>query len=335
MEKVVLKAEKRDVIGKQVKALRRAGKLPAVIYGRHTEPINVSLDAHTASLVLGKLTSSSLVTIDLDGKEYPALVREKQRDYIKNRLLHVDFLAVSLTESLRASVAVNFVGVSAAVKDFNAVLVTNLQSLEVECLPTDLPERIDVDISALARPGDGIRVRDVEVSDKVRLLNDPDTMVAVATFAKVEEEVAAVPGAEGVAPDRGRARTGCGTWQEGRRGRRRVILSSAGLLRLSIANSPILVGEFFIVCRASLEAFWSEVGHPLRLQTTSRSNTHFSEGLARYTIPTPSKNPRSFAPLRPRAIRHHRDDRRSGSASFPAFRTASGSTGLPATRAGS
>ena len=73
MEKVVLKAEKRDVIGKQVKAMRRAGKLPAVIYGRHTEPINVTLDSHHASLVLGKLTSSSLVTIDLDGNEYPAL----------------------------------------------------------------------------------------------------------------------------------------------------------------------------------------------------------------------------------------------------------------------
>jgi large subunit ribosomal protein L25 len=203
MEKVVLKAEKRDVIGKQVKAMRRAGKLPAVIYGRHTEPMNVSLDSHTASLVLGKLTSSSLVTIELDGHQYPALVREKQRDYIKNRLLHVDFLAVSLTESLHASVAVNIIGVSMAVKDFNAVLVKNLESLEVECLPTDLPERIDVDITALARPGDGIRVRDLKVSDKVRLLNDPDTMVVVATFAKVEEEVAAVPGAEGVTPVEG------------------------------------------------------------------------------------------------------------------------------------
>ena len=200
MEKVVLKAETREVIGKQVKAMRRAGKLPAVIYGRHTDPINISLDGHSASLILGRLTSSSLVTIDLGGKEYPTLVREKQRDYIKNRLLHVDFLAVSLTETLRAGVAVNLVGVSAAVKDFNAVLVTNLQSLEVECLPTDLPERIDIDISVLARPGDGIRVRDVKVSDKVRLLDDPDTMVAVATFAKVEEEGAAVPGAEGVAP---------------------------------------------------------------------------------------------------------------------------------------
>ena len=199
MEKVVLKATKRDVIGKQVKAMRRDGKLPAVIYGRRTEPISISLDAHSASLVLGRLTSSSLVTIELDGTEYPTLVREKQRDYIKNRLLHVDFMAVSLTEKITASVRLNFVGVSAAVKDFNAVLVHNIEEVEVECIPTDLPQQIEVDISLLARPGEGLRVKDLEVSDKVRILADPETMVAVATFAKVEEEVAEVPGAE-VAP---------------------------------------------------------------------------------------------------------------------------------------
>ena len=197
MEKVVLKAEKRDVVGKQVKALRRAGKLPAVIYGRHTEPINVNLEAYSAALVLSKVTSSSLVTIDVEGTQYPALVREKQRDYIKNRLLHVDFLAVSLDEKLRTSVSVHFIGVSAAVKDNGAVLVHNLEQLHVECLPTDLPERIDVDISILAKIGDGIRVKDVHVSDKVRLLDDLDTMVAVATMPKIEEE-APVAVAEGV-----------------------------------------------------------------------------------------------------------------------------------------
>jgi large subunit ribosomal protein L25 len=195
MEKVVLKATKRDVVGKQVKALRREGKLPAVIYGRHTDPVNVNLDAHTAAVALAKLTASSLVTIDVDGTEHLALVREKQRDYIKNKLLHVDFLAVSLTEKLRTKVAVNFIGISLAVKDFNAVLVRNLEELEVECLPADLPEHIDVDISAMKKPGEGIRVREVQVSDNVRLLADPDTMVAVATFAKVEEETAAVAGA--------------------------------------------------------------------------------------------------------------------------------------------
>lgn len=194
MEKVVIKATKRDVVGKGVGALRRSGKLPAVIYGRHTDPINISLDAHSASLALGRLTTSSIVTLDVDGTEYAVLVREKQRDYIRNSLLHVDFLAVSLTERIRATVGLNFVGLSLAVKDYNAVLVKNLEEFEVECLPSDLPESIDVDISGLNLPSDSIRVRDVPVSDKIRVLENPDVVVAVAAAAKVEE--IPVPGAE-------------------------------------------------------------------------------------------------------------------------------------------
>src|SRR5512143_4249930 len=151
MDKVVLKATKRDVTGKQVNAVRRSGRLPAVIYGRHTEPVNITLDTHTASLVLSKVGSSSLITIDVDGTEYPALVRERQRDYIKNRLTHVDFLAVSLTEKLRAEVRIELTGVSVAVKDFDAVLVTGLHTLTVECLPADLPELLMVDIGPLAK----------------------------------------------------------------------------------------------------------------------------------------------------------------------------------------
>jgi len=194
MEKVVIKATKRDVAGKQVNALRRSGKLPAVIYGKHTEPINISLDAHGASLALSKLTSSSIVTIDVEGTEYPTLVREKQRDFIKNRLLHVDFLAVSLTEKIRAYVALRFTGVSGAVKDYNAILVHNLEQFYVECLPTDLPEYIEVNISSLARPSDGLRVRDIPVAENIRVLEDDDVMVAVATASKIEE---ALPGAAG------------------------------------------------------------------------------------------------------------------------------------------
>lgn len=201
MEKVVLKAVKRDVTGKQVKALRREGQLPAVIYGRHLEPIAISLEAHAAGLVMSKLTSSSLVTIDLNGKEYPALVRERQRNYIKGNLTHIDFLAVDLTEKIRATVRLEFVGVSGAVKDYNGVLVKNIEKLEVECLPTDLPERIAVDIAALAQVGNSIRVRDLAVSGSIRILNDEDETIAVASAAKTEatETAAAAPGAEAVA----------------------------------------------------------------------------------------------------------------------------------------
>src|SRR5688500_15760746 len=137
MEKVVLKAEKRDITGKQVGALRRNGMLPAVIYGRHVEPIAIMLDAHKAGLTLAKLSSSSLVTIAVDGKEFPTLVREKQRNFIKGNLTHVDFLAVDLTENIRASIRIHFVGVSGAVKDYNAVLVHGLDLIDVVCLQID------------------------------------------------------------------------------------------------------------------------------------------------------------------------------------------------------
>ncbi len=200
MEKVVLKANKREVIGKQVKAVRRLGQLPAVIYGRHVDPISILLDSHDATLTLSKLTSSSLVTISLDGKEYPALVREKQRNYIKGNLLHVDFLAVDLKENIRAKVGIDIIGTSLAVKDLNAVLVHGLTQLEVECLPTDLPERFVVDISSLDKVGDGIHVRDIPIPDKVRVLDDPDEMIIVTTYAKEEEEEPVVA-AEGVVTD--------------------------------------------------------------------------------------------------------------------------------------
>lgn len=198
MEKVVLKATKRDVIGKQVKAMRREGKLPAVIYGRHLEPISIALEAHSAGLALAKVSASSLVTIDVEGKEYPALVRERQRDFIKGNLTHVDFLAVDMNEKLRTSVGLAFVGVSAAVKDYNGILVHNLERLEVECLPGDLPERINVDISMLKQIGDIIRVRDLAVSDKVRILADEDEPIAVVTITK-EEATPGAAGAEGAA----------------------------------------------------------------------------------------------------------------------------------------
>ena len=200
MEKVVIKATKRDVVGKQVRAIRRAGQLPAVIYGRHIEPVSILMDAHAAGGQLAKLTSSSLITLDVDGTEYPVLVREKQRNYIKGGLLHVDFLAVSLTEKLRASVRVEFTGLSLAVKDFGAVLVHVMEQLEVECLPADLPERIVVDISPLVHISDGIHVRDLVISDKVRILDDVDNMIVVASRPKVEEVVVAAVAAEEVAP---------------------------------------------------------------------------------------------------------------------------------------
>ncbi|MFH1524615.1 MAG: 50S ribosomal protein L25 [Chloroflexota bacterium] len=188
MEKVVLKATPRTTTGRHVRALRRTGQLPGVIYGHNVEPVIISFDAREATRLLGRLSSSSLVTIDVDGKEYPSLVREKQQNYIKRTLIHVDFQVVSLTEKVRANVGIVLTGNAPAAKDFEAMLINGLNELEVEAFPQDLPKNVEVDISSINEIGDGIHVRDIVLSDKVTIMNEPDEMIVLAT-APAKEEV--------------------------------------------------------------------------------------------------------------------------------------------------
>ncbi len=205
MEKVVIKATKRSITGKQVRALRRTGVLPAIMYGYNLEPVNISLNAHDATRILDHITASSLVTIDLDGKEYPTLVRERQRNPVKSVYVHIDFQVVSMTEKIRAKVGVQLTGLSPAVKDFSAILVTGYSELEVEAFPQDLPERIVVDVANILKIGDSIHVRDLVISDKVKILDNPSEMIVLATApkAEVEEVVEPVVGevVEGAEPE--------------------------------------------------------------------------------------------------------------------------------------
>jgi large subunit ribosomal protein L25 len=200
MEHMVLKATRRDVAGTKAGALRRQGKLPAVLYGHRIETTPILLDTFEGSQTLSYLTSSSLVTIDLDGKQFLAQVREKQRDYLKNRLLHVDFQILSLTEKMHAKVSIKLTGTAPAVKNLSAEIHTGLTALEVECIPEDMPERIVVDISGLAEIGDSFRVRDVVLSDKVKILADPEEVIAVAAVPRKEEISVEAPVTEEAAP---------------------------------------------------------------------------------------------------------------------------------------
>lgn len=197
MEKKVIKASKRSLIGKQVSTLRRQGQLPGVIYGRHIDPTPIIMDLRETSRILAGLSHSSLVNLDVDGEIHSALVREKQKNFIKNILLHVDFQAVSLTEKLRTSVTIVLEGTSPAVKDLNGFIVNGLTELDVECLPQFLPERITVDIGRLAKIGDGIYVRDLVLPEEITVLGSKDGMIAVVTLAGEEDE--AVPGEGGAA----------------------------------------------------------------------------------------------------------------------------------------
>jgi large subunit ribosomal protein L25 len=188
MEKIVLEATRRSIIGKQVNSLRRDGKIPAVMYGHNFEPTAITLDLHTTQIILGNVSSSHLITINLEGKEYATLIREKQRDFIKGTLRHIDFQVVSLKEKLRTSIHIELVGTSPAIRDFNGVVVNGLGQVEVEAFPQDLPDRITLDLSTLKEIGDGLFVKDIPLSNEVEILSDADEMIAIITAGAREEE---------------------------------------------------------------------------------------------------------------------------------------------------
>lgn len=191
MDRIVLQAKKRTKIGKQVSNLRRNGILPAVIYGKGVESIPIQMDFREASKTLQSVSASTLVTIDVEGQEYAALVRERQRHVILRDLLHVDFLSVSLTETVRAQARVSTVGLAPAIKEQNAIITQVMDSLEIECLPTDLMEQIEVDVSSLLTIGDTVSVKDIPLPKGVVVLDDPEATVVVASAPvalEVEEE---------------------------------------------------------------------------------------------------------------------------------------------------
>lgn len=189
MEKIVINAEKRTVTGKQVGALRRAGKLPGVIYGNKVDPIAITMDLKQSTHILNNATTSSIIQIDLEGVEFATLVRERQKDYLKNRFIHIDFQAVSQTEKIKAEVGIEFIGIAPAVKDFSGVIVEGITAIEVEALPKDLPERFVVDISQLGEIGDAIYVKDLSIPSNVDVLSTLEDMIVMVSAPAAEEEV--------------------------------------------------------------------------------------------------------------------------------------------------
>jgi large subunit ribosomal protein L25 len=189
MEKYLLDAKKREVIGKQVKALRREGKLPAVIYGQEIEPMAITLETKQVIQVLKKVGANTLISIKLGKDEFLTLVREIQREVIKRDLLHMDFQAVSLDETITTTVPVVMTGVAPAIEDFEALLILSIDELQIEAKAKDLPDTISVDVSGLKEIGDHVMVKDLVVSGDVTILDDPDGVVVVATIATLMEEL--------------------------------------------------------------------------------------------------------------------------------------------------
>ena len=199
MEEIVLNVQLRTVVGKQVKALRREGQVPAVLYSRRGEPLILQANNRELLRVLTRAGGSRLVRLNIaGGKEVPmALVREVQREPIKGTLWHVDFFGVSMTEVIKVELPIRYDGISPAVTRNEGVLIHAMDTIEIECLPGDLIDSIAIDVSTLDKVGDVIRVSDLKVPATVKLLADGEATIARVTHL-AGEEVEAPTGAEAV-----------------------------------------------------------------------------------------------------------------------------------------
>ncbi len=184
--------------------LRVKGIVPAVIYNDKAEARSIQVNGHDFQMLMrGHSNTSLLMTLDLDGVETKVLVREVQRHPVSGNLIHVDFYEVSMTKKMRVDIPLRLVGEPAGVTLSGGVLQHLLRQVTVECLPADLVESIDVDVSAMA-VGQSLTVGDVAIDPKLTLITDKDVAVATVTEQKVEEEAAPAEGeaaAEGAEPE--------------------------------------------------------------------------------------------------------------------------------------
>jgi large subunit ribosomal protein L25 len=196
-----LKAERRDRTGKETAhKVRAAGRVPAVVYGRGMEPLHVSIDSRELFHLLHTDAGVNvLVDLRVDGDHFLALPREVQRDLIKGRFIHVDFLRIARDEKITVEVPVHVVGESHGVKE-GGVVEHHLWDLQVECLPTDVPTHIDADITKLGI-NESLKVADLKAPDKCTILTSRDEVVVSVVPPQVlrveEAEEAAAEAVEG------------------------------------------------------------------------------------------------------------------------------------------
>lgn len=190
MNKYVLKAEKRTVSGHSNKKLRRSGITPAIVFGKNVESSSIQVSTVEFSKIFNQAGETSVVWINVEGesKERPTLVKSVTKSPVKGTIEHIDFYQVNLKEKVTANVPVELTGESDAVKDGVAVLDQHLHEIEVEALPTEIPESVIFDISALKEVGDHLKVLDVKLPSGVELLSDPEALVVALSEPQKEEE---------------------------------------------------------------------------------------------------------------------------------------------------
>ena len=187
MEKVVLEAQARPIGKKALKNLRKENSVPVVYYTGRRKVRHLAVDAHDLSRKLSE--DIAMLHLMIDGEELPCIIREVQRDPVSERILHVDFFAVESGQKLRVTVPFHLIGTPEGTKQ-GGILEHAMREADIECLPKDLPSRLDVDISHL-QIGDSIHIEDLSY-ENITLLEDPHTLIAHVIPPRLEKEVTEV-----------------------------------------------------------------------------------------------------------------------------------------------
>jgi large subunit ribosomal protein L25 len=189
MEQVQLRAAKgRPGGSRDSRRLRREGKVPGVVYGRELDTFSVAVDAHDLLVALSTEAGlNALISLDCDGEEVLTVAREVQRDPVRGDVIHLDFVKISLTETIHAEIGIEFTGVPIGVSEDGGILETVRNTVVIEALPTDIPAHVTVDVSGLSI-GDSLKIADIPEVAGVRLLDDPDAAIATVLAPRLPEE---------------------------------------------------------------------------------------------------------------------------------------------------
>jgi large subunit ribosomal protein L25 len=195
MEQIELQATSREILGRKVRFLRRQGIVPVHLFGHDVESAALQCDAAQLKRALAQAGKTRLISLKLDKAKGPRniVVREIQRDSLTGELLHVDFYQVRMAEEIKVEVPIVLVGEAPALKSKENILLQELNSLSIECLPDQIPASVELDLSSLTEAEQAIHVRDITLDEGVTVLNDPQHMVVKISLRhveKVEEEVA-------------------------------------------------------------------------------------------------------------------------------------------------
>jgi len=191
MEQIELNAATRDVLGKKVRFLRRQGITPIHVFGHGIESLALQCDTANLQRVLAHTGQTRVINLRIDDENTPrtVMVRETQQNILKGNLLHVDFYQVKMTEVIDVDVPIVLVGEAPALKNKENMLAQELNTLSVQCLPANIPNSIEVDVTSLTEPDQAIRVRDIVPGEGVTILNDPEVMLARIAVQRQAEEI--------------------------------------------------------------------------------------------------------------------------------------------------